>query len=170
MSRRHPEPKKLRPSTITIPDRVGPHVKLVFAEMRRLGQTYDNVEAGSGVNRPTIKAWRHKNRPNLDSIEAVLGFLGWDFVPVPRSKVLPAEVENELRDVAARLDLTMPQTIQALVEVVTGIHGRFGSGPHAAESARTPERSVEPAPRRRARPVIHPDQATFFEAASHAVH
>lgn len=41
-------PRKRRPSTVTIPERVGPHVKLVFAEMRRQGQTYDAVEAGSG--------------------------------------------------------------------------------------------------------------------------
>ncbi|EIZ85440.1 hypothetical protein WYO_1806 [Methylobacterium sp. GXF4] len=132
-SHRKLSPKRRRASTVTVPERVGPHVKLVFAEMKRLGQTYDAVEAGSGVNRPTIKAWRHKNRPNLDSIEAVLGFLGWDFLPVPRASALPREVEAELRDVAARLDLDMKATVQALVEIIAGIHGRFGEAPRPAE-------------------------------------
>ena len=169
MSRRNPEPKKRRPSTVTIPERVGPHVKLVFAEMRRQGQTYDLVEAGSGVNRPTIKAWRHKNKPNLESIEAVLGHLGYIFLPVPTAKVLPPEVEAELRDVAARLDLDMQSTVQALVEIVAGIHGRFGSAPRPAP-ALARETPDEVAPRRRPRSLPHPDQAALFEVASHAFH
>ncbi len=73
-SRRNPE-KKRRISTLTVPERAGPHVRLVFAEMQRQGLRYDDVEDGSGVLRTTIKAWRSKNYPNLDSIEAVFGFL-----------------------------------------------------------------------------------------------
>lgn len=169
MSRRHPEPKKRRPSTVTIPERAGPHVKLLFSEMRRLNITYDEVEEGSGVRRVAMKAWRHKNRPNLDSIEAALGFLGWDFVPVPREKALPSEVVTELREVAARLDLTMPQTVQHLVEIVTGIHDRFGASTRP-EAVPTPARAPDPAPRRRPRFIPHPDQAAFFEVSSHVVH
>jgi uncharacterized protein YerC len=41
--------------TVTVPKRVSPHVKLVFAEMARQQRTYDEVEAASGVRRPTIK-------------------------------------------------------------------------------------------------------------------
>jgi hypothetical protein len=92
-------------------------VKLVFAEMRRQGQTYDAVEAGSGVNRPTIKAWRHKNRPNLDSIEAVLGHLNFEFVPIPTARALPPEIVEALRPIAERLDLTMPDAIRLTAEV-----------------------------------------------------
>ncbi|WP_204165291.1 hypothetical protein [Methylobacterium radiodurans] len=80
-SRRNPEPRRRRPSTVTVPEGVSPHVKLLFAEMRQLNVTYDEVEEGSRVRRAALKAWRHKNRPNLGSIEAALGFVGWDFVP-----------------------------------------------------------------------------------------
>lgn len=124
-TRRNPEMRK-RPATITIPERVGPHVKLLFTEMRRQNVTYDEVEEGSGVRRAALKAWRHKNRPGLESIEAALGFLGYDFVPVPRAKVLPPETVAELREAAARLNLDMPATVKVLVEIVTGIHDRFG--------------------------------------------
>lgn len=116
------KPKKRRPSTVTIPERVGPHVKLVFAEMRRQGQTYDAVEAGSGVNRPTIKAWRHKNRPNLDSIEAVLGHLSFEFVPLPTARALPPEIVEALRPIAERLDLAMPEAIRLTAEVAYREH------------------------------------------------
>ncbi|MBA9065442.1 hypothetical protein GGQ91_004859 [Methylobacterium fujisawaense] len=116
------KPKKRRPSTVTIPERVGPHVKLVFAEMRRQGQTYDAVEAGSGVNRPTIKAWRHKNRPNLDSIEAVLGHLKFEFVPLPTERALPPEIVEALRPIAERLDLTMPEAIRLTAQVAYREH------------------------------------------------
>lgn len=121
-SRRNPRPKKRRPSTVTIPERAGPHVKLVFAEMRRQGQTYDLVEAGSGVNRPTIKAWRHKNKPNLESIEAVLGHLNFEFVPLPTARALPPEIIEALRPIAERLDLTMPDAIRLVAEVAYREH------------------------------------------------
>lgn len=116
------KPRKPRTSTVTIPERVGPHVKLVFAEMRRQSQTYDLVEAGSGVNRPTIKAWRHKNRPNLDSIEAVLGHLNFEFVPIPTARALPLEIVEELRPIAERLDLTMPDAIRLAAEIAYREH------------------------------------------------
>ncbi|PYF02551.1 hypothetical protein BJ122_11150 [Rhodopseudomonas faecalis] len=117
--------------TVTMPERVGPHVKLVFAEMARLRFTYDEVEEGSGVRRASMKAWRKKNRPGLESLEAVLGFLGWDFIAVPRAKALPEEVVAELKPIADKLSLTMPQTVAALIEIVTGIHDRFPAHPRA---------------------------------------
>jgi transcriptional regulator with XRE-family HTH domain len=123
-----------RQTTVTIPERVGLHVKLVFAEMKRQNKTYDAVEEGSGVRRAALKAWRHKNRPSLESIEAALGFLGYDFVPIPRSKVLPAEVVAELQPIAERLALDMPATVQALLAITTGIHSRFASGPVMPEA------------------------------------
>lgn len=139
--------------TVTMPDRVGPHVKLVFAEMARLRFTYDQTEEGSGVRRASIKAWRRKNKPGLESLEAVLGFLGWDFVAVPRAKALPEEVRAELQPVADKLGLTMPQTITALIEIVTGIHERF---PFLREPT-----AIKPAPlgaKRKRPPAVHPDQ------------
>ena len=111
-SRRNSE-KKRRASTLTIPERVGPHVKLVFAEMGRQGHRYDDVEDGSGVLRTTMKAWRSKNYPNLDSREAVFGFLGWRFVPIPADRVLPPEFVAELHPIAVRFGMSMPAAIEA---------------------------------------------------------
>lgn len=135
MSRRLTKPKPKRAS-VTIPERAGPHVKLVFAEMARQGFTYDAVEERSGVLRPTIKAWRHRNAPSLTSMEAVLGVLGFDFVPIPRAKVLPPEVVAELQPIAERLGLTMPDTVRALAEIVAGIHHRLPD--HRAGGALSP--------------------------------
>ncbi len=144
--------------TVTMPDRVGPHVKLVFAEMARLRFTYDETEEGSGVRRASIKAWRRKNKPGLESLEAVLGFLGWDFVAVPRAKALPEEVRAELQPIADKLGLTMPQTITALIEIVTDIHERFPflRDPTAIRPVRFKSRRME-------RPVVHPDQHALLQ-------
>ena len=76
--------------------------KIVFAEMRRQGVTYDELEARSGTLRSTIKAWRAQNRPNLETIEAALGALGWAVVPVPRMEHLPPEVQTGLDKLAER--------------------------------------------------------------------
>lgn len=136
-----------------MPERVGPHVRLVFSEMARLRVTYDSCEEGSGVRRASIKAWRRKNKPGLESLEAVLGFLGWDFVAVPRAKALPEEVRAELQPIADKLGLTMPQTIAALIEIVTGIHERF---PFLRDP--TAYRPVPPRTKRKQPPAVHPDQ------------
>ncbi|WLA63965.1 hypothetical protein [Bradyrhizobium diazoefficiens] len=152
--------------TVTMPERVGPHVKLVFAEMARLRVTYDETEEGSGVRRASIKAWRRKNKPGLESLEAVLGFLGWDFVAVPRAKVLPEEVRAELQPIADKLGLTMPQTVTALIEIVTGIHERF---PFLRDP--TAIRPVRFKGKRKERPTIHPDQHSLLqEAPTHVAH
>ncbi|WP_315764397.1 hypothetical protein [Bradyrhizobium sp. SZCCHNR2009] len=157
MSRRFDQPRANR-RTVTMPDRVGPHVKLVFAEMARLRVTYDSCEEGSGVRRASIKAWRRKNRPGLESLEAVLGFLGWDFVAIPRAKALPEEVRAELQPIADKLGLSMPQTVSALVEIVTGIHERF---PFLRDP--TAVKPVRFKGKRRERPTIHPDQHALLQ-------
>jgi hypothetical protein len=112
---------------VSIPERAGPHVKLCFAEMQRQGLTYDEMEWRSGVLRPTLKAWRYKNAPSLTNIEAVLGVLGFDFVPVPRAEVLPPEIVRELQPVAEKLGLSMPKAIQALIEIAVGRHPKPNS-------------------------------------------
>jgi hypothetical protein len=156
MSRRDPQRRKRR-TTITVPSRVGPHVKLVFTEMGRLNVTYDEMEEGSGVRRAALKAWRHKNYPALQSIEAALGFLGYDFIPVPRAKSLPPEVVEALKPAVETLGLSMPETIKALVEIVAGIHERFGR----AEQLKV----VEFKPKRRVSTKFndHPDQCVLLE-------
>jgi hypothetical protein len=100
-----------------MPERVGPHVKLVFAEMARLMVTYDETEEGSGVRRASIKAWRRKNRPGLESLEAVLGWLGWDLVAVPRAKTLPPRIAADLTALATKMRTSLPDTWGAVVAV-----------------------------------------------------
>ncbi|APX85589.1 hypothetical protein BV511_13210 [Methylorubrum extorquens] len=120
--RRRRKPKPGRISRITVPDGVSPHVKLVFAEMQRQSLTYGQVAERSGVLLPTLKAWRHKNAPGLDSLGAVLDSLGWTFVPVPREEVLPEDMRAGLAEIAERYGMSMPETIQGLISVITGIH------------------------------------------------
>jgi transcriptional regulator with XRE-family HTH domain len=152
-------PKPNIRARVTVPERVSPHVKLVFAEMRRLGVTYDDVEEGSGVRRAALKAWRHKNRPSLESIEAALGYLGYDFVPVPRHKMLPKEVQDELGPLAEKLGLTMPQATACLIEIVAGIHERF---PYLRDQMARNQIVVRE--RKKPRAALHPDQFTLLEA------
>jgi hypothetical protein len=102
---------------VTMPERVGPHVKLVFSEMARQGFTYDETEEGSGVRRATMKAWRKKNAPGLESLQAVFGFLGWDFAPVPSLQVLPPDLAGELTALALKMQRNMPTTWAAVVAV-----------------------------------------------------
>ena len=121
-TRRNPAPPLRRGTRITVPDRVSSHVKLVFSEMQRQRIIYDEVEAGSGVLRPTIKAWRHKNKPSLETIEAVLNYLGWDFLPVPRDEIIPPEVRKRLAPAAEALGLSMPESLRLLTIIASGAH------------------------------------------------
>lgn len=103
--------------TVTIPERTSPHVRLVFSEMARLHVTYDECEIGSGIRRASVKAWRSKNKPGLESLEAVLGFLGWGYVPVPSLQVLAPDLAGELTALALKLCKSMPETISALIDI-----------------------------------------------------
>jgi hypothetical protein len=109
--------RRTNPRTVTMPERVGPYVKLVFAEMARQRVTYDSLEERSGVRRATLKAWRKKNRPGLESVEAVLATLGFGFCPVPSLEALPAELAGELTALALKLRLNIPQTWAALIDI-----------------------------------------------------
>lgn len=128
--------------------------KVVFAEMRRKGVTYDELEYRSGVLRSTFKAWRTNNRPGLDTIEAALGSLGWSVLPVPSLAELPESVREGLKALSAQWEdenglltgllATVCRTAVATAEA--------GAGPVTATVS----------PRRRAREV-HPDQVPLFE-------
>ena len=112
--------------TVTMPESASPHVKLVFSEMARLQVTYDEVAEGSGVRRASMKAWRGKNKPSLESLESVLGFLGWAYVPVPGLETLPPELAGELTALALKLGASTP--------ALASMTGRWSSE-HRAESA-----------------------------------
>src|SRR6188768_2855779 len=103
--------------TVTMPEHVSPHVKLVFAEMARLQVRYQDLEDASGVRRPTVKQWRGKNKASLESLESVLSALGWAYVPVPALETLPPELAGELTALALKLGASMPQTIAALIDI-----------------------------------------------------
>ncbi len=97
-----------QPSKITIPEHCHPLAKAIFAEMKRQGVTYDELEHRSGVLRSTFKAWRTNNRPGLDTIEAALGSLGWHVLAVPKPSTLPHELREDLEAVAAKHGTSLP--------------------------------------------------------------
>lgn len=99
-------------------------MKLVFEQMKLRNITYADVERGSSIKRTAIKAWRHKNAPGLESIESVLGFLGYDFLPVPRVRILPPTIQAELASISERHGIDIQTVAQALIEVTSGMHDR----------------------------------------------
>ena len=109
--------RRKNPRTVTMPDRVGPHVKLVFAEMARQKLRYLDVAERSGVQHATLKAWRKKNRPSLESVEAVLATLGYGLVPVPALEALPPVLAGELTALALKFRVNVPQAWAALIDI-----------------------------------------------------
>lgn len=87
---------------MTVPEHAHPLAKALFAEMRRQGVTYDELEHRAGVLRSTIKAYRKDNRPGLDTIEACLGSLGFNVLPVPKACTLPEGLREDLEALAAK--------------------------------------------------------------------
>lgn len=110
-------PPRRNHRTVAMPERVGPHVKLVFSEMSRQKLRYLDVAERSGVQHASMKAWRKKNRPGLESLEAVLATLGFGFVPVPALEALPAELAGELTALALKLRMNIPHTWTALLDI-----------------------------------------------------
>ena len=114
------QPQKRNRRTVTMPDRVGPHVKLVFAEMARQRRHYDAVAEASGVRRASLKAWRRKNRPGLESLEAVLNALGWRLIPTPGIEVMPPQFGAEIARLAAAAQVTIPDVWAAMTLLAAG--------------------------------------------------
>jgi hypothetical protein len=109
--------KRRNPRVVSVPERATPVVRLVFSEVARQMQTLEGLEEGSGVRKASIKAWKHKNRPNLESVQAVLAFLGWDFVPVPCLETLPPELAADLVALARRAETTIPNVWREALNV-----------------------------------------------------
>ena len=86
-------------------------MKLLLTEMARLRITYQDVEDKGGIKRCALKAWRHKNRPNLDSIESALAVVGYTLVPIPEESILTSEIAAALKPIADKLRLAMPEVI-----------------------------------------------------------
>ncbi|WP_439925287.1 hypothetical protein [Nitrobacter sp. JJSN] len=109
--------RRLNRRTATMPQGVMPIVRLVFSELARQGLRYQDLEDFSGIKRPTVKQWRAKNRPSLESLEAVLSVLGFAFVPTPCLQTLPSELVGELATFAMRLGTDIPTTWAALIDI-----------------------------------------------------
>lgn len=90
-----------RESRVTVPAAAHPLVRFVFAEMRRQGITYVEMSQRSGLARETLNAWRVRNRPDLESLEAVLGVLGYDLGPLLRDE--PTDLSGDPDAIAATL-------------------------------------------------------------------
>jgi transcriptional regulator with XRE-family HTH domain len=94
---------------VTVPERAHPIVRFIFAEMKRQGVTYAQMSERSGLARETITAWRTRNKPDLDSIEAALGVLGYrlssliEEMPAALSEsAMPQIVARRVADAAKR--------------------------------------------------------------------
>ena len=120
---RHSRPRTY--SSITIPDRVHPHARLVFALMKRYLVTYDRLEEMSGVRRASIKAWRRKNAPGLANLEACFNSLGWMYTPIPKAESLPPELAAAIAALAERFQIELPEIMSALVEIAARQQARI---------------------------------------------
>jgi hypothetical protein len=155
---RHAPPP--RPSKITIPERCDPRAKVVFAEMRRQGVTYDELEHRSGVLRSTFKAWRTNNKPGLDTIEAALGALGWSLLPVPNLSELPESVREGLKALSAQWEDENALLHGLLATVARTAVVAPQTPPPAPVVANLPAR------RKRATSRFNPNQVSLFGEAS----
>lgn len=70
-------------SRVTIPEQAHPLVRFIFHEMRRQQVTYYEQSERSGLSRETLTAWRKRSKPDLESLEAALGVLGYGLMPMP---------------------------------------------------------------------------------------
>jgi hypothetical protein len=84
--------------------------------MMRQQRTYDEVETASGVRRPTVKQWRRKNAPSLDSLEAVLNSLGFHLVAVPAHVEMPS-VAAKAAELAALAKIELGEVWSAAVQI-----------------------------------------------------
>jgi hypothetical protein len=123
------KPRRKNMRTVTMPKGVSPHVRLVFGEMARQQRTYDDIEAASSVRRATQKQWRRKNRPSLESLEAVLNSLGWCFIAVPaHAEALPPNVASKIAEVAALAKMELGEVFSAAVQIAALQFGSTAEG------------------------------------------
>jgi hypothetical protein len=146
-----------RPSRVTVPERCDPRAKLVFAEMRRQGKTYADVEWEAGVLLSTLKSWRGHSAPGLLTLDACLGSLGWSLVPVARYERLPKAIQEGLDELSKQWAGEEPLLHQLLANccgapfiVRTGRTDRMPRKPlkGAREFAEMPAAPARPWPRR----------------------
>ncbi|MBR1131916.1 hypothetical protein [Bradyrhizobium iriomotense] len=105
---------------VTMPkNHIGPFARLVFAELGRQRMRYLDASELSGVQIPTIKGWRRKNNPGLESLTALLTTLRFQLCPVPELEALPPALAGELTALALKMRMNIPQTWCALLDIHT---------------------------------------------------
>lgn len=114
--------------------------------MNRQNVTYDELDERSGVNATTFKAWRTASKPQIEPLEATLGALGYDLIPIPRIKALPPEIAAELKPIAEKIGMAMPDVMAGIIQIATNIHARFDR-PWVATPEYLANLPVPPAPR-----------------------
>lgn len=112
------QPRHRTKRLVSIPPNAPAVVRLFFAEMRRQGRIYDEIEVASGIRRATQKSWRHKtNYPSLESLTATFNSLGWDFHATPALELLPPDIAGQLAALSAKMNADIPDVWAALIEI-----------------------------------------------------
>lgn len=126
--------KPQRPSRLKIPPHAHPYVRLVYALARDGNVTLEELAwrsgigigtikdhrgppAFSGVSEGAVRSYRREKVPTLQSIEALLGALGWTLAPVP-----PVEsLSQKTRDALEAISLDFRSDNEALAAVLSKI-------------------------------------------------
>lgn len=61
---------------LVVPKHAHPFVRMLIRELNRKDMTMHELADESGVHVRTIQAWRHKNLPKIDLLEACFNVLG----------------------------------------------------------------------------------------------
>jgi lambda repressor-like predicted transcriptional regulator len=69
---------------ILVPENVNPIVRLIFSEMNRQRVSVHQMSERSGIHRDTLRDWRTRTTPSLSNVQAALGVLGIELMPVAR--------------------------------------------------------------------------------------
>lgn len=70
---------------LKVPDRAHPLVKRLFQEMNTQGIGLQQMAERSGYTVDCLKDWRTRSSPNICSLEACYGVLGYELKPVPKN-------------------------------------------------------------------------------------
>ena len=69
---------------LTMPTKAHPLVRRLFQEMNRQQLGVLDLSERSGVNKNTLKDWRTRTVPTIDSLEACFGVLGLELTTKAR--------------------------------------------------------------------------------------